>query len=1057
MNNELLQVVSEGEKEMKPRNAIALLCRVVLAAIVVLVLPGLTSFVAAEESSTQIVRLSLEEYNRLMEVARDPKKDPREAPAGYALGTAVVNLTTKTIDNKVTASVDLNLAIEVLEDEWQGVPILPLGTSVQSVTVSGSSAQLISGPKGLIWGVKQKGAYSMNLRYQVNAHRSEGGYSLAVPLPEAAAITMNAQLPGRGLSPAIIPSAGMEASESGSLTQLRATIPSGKGVQIIWQVPSEQGYTISRAHYRGVLNEEAIEWSGELNVQLFGDESLILKLLPTSTTLNDVKLDGESAAILVEKGYFATRVSGKGLHKVVMEFQVPISDANGPPSASLRIPQIPVSRFDLKIEGKKEVTVSPKANVSRTEEGDATISTFYVPMTENVTFTWNEAVPEEIKEEVRTNSTIVHTLFAEEGVLTAQAVMQFEVTRGKTNLVEFEIPSSVQINRITSPAGLVADWRVAPGENGAPNIVSVFLNREVEQRLDLTVDYDQSIVGDKSKEDIHIPLVRARNVHRQRGMVALLSSKELTLKPIEETQLTRVGENQLPAAIRQTVSKTIAHTYKYVEESPVLIVQATKPERKQGKFDAVVNTLISLSDVTMKGSASVEVNVKSGAIMDLQLTLPKNVNFLSLSAPSLRTHKLEAEENSQRIDVFFTQEMEGQFRIELAYERILADADADLLVPTITVNGSEVEQGKIAVEALSAVEVRASRTKQLSSLEPTDLPQQLVLKTTNPILLAYKYVHVDPPYELALKITRHKEIDTQSATIDQAQYRTLITEDGLAVTSAQFMVRNSRKQFLRVALPKDSKVWLAYVDGRAEKPALAEEANEHTGGPDVLIRIINSASGFPVQLIYQSPVDKVGRLGTIDAVLPRPDMVVTQTQWDVYLPDEVSYGTPDTNMKLVSSGGRLSRSAIEAEVSKMAKVADRQVVQPLRLSVPTSGIHFSFEKLYANQSDEDAYFALPYTAGAGRYSAFALIITGTLLLWYGLYIGYRKNFQGAAGSITGGAALLGVMIGYFGVSWQPAVFVSALIAVVGIGFVVAKLYQGSRATTLDVSTEDIEA
>ena len=63
-------------------------------------------------------------------------------------------------------------------------------------------------------------------------------------------------------------------------------------------------------------------------------------------------------------------------------------------------------------------------------------------------------------------------------------------------------------------------------------------------------------------------------------MVALLSSKELTLKPIEETQLTRVGENQLPAAIRQTVSKTIAHTYKYVEESPVLIVKATKPERK---------------------------------------------------------------------------------------------------------------------------------------------------------------------------------------------------------------------------------------------------------------------------------------------------------------------------------------------------------------------------------------------------------------------------------------------------------------------------------------------
>ena len=255
-------------------------------------------------------------------------------------------------------------------------------------------------------------------------------------------------------------------------------------------------------------------------------------------------------------------------------------------------------------------------------------------------------------------------------------------------------------------------------------------------------------------------------------MAALLSSKELALKPIEEKKLTRVGENQLPAGIRQKIEMTIAHTYKYVEAAPTLIVQATKPERKQGKFDAVVNTLLSLSDVTLKGSASIELNVKSGSIMDIQLELPLNVNFLNLNAPSLRSHKVTTENGVQKIDVYFTQEMEGQFRIETNYEKITADSDADLSVPTITVHGAEVEQGRIAVEALSAVEVKASSIKQLSSLEPNELPQQLVLKTTNPILLAYKYVRADTPYELALKITRHKEIDIQSATIDSALYRT---------------------------------------------------------------------------------------------------------------------------------------------------------------------------------------------------------------------------------------------------------------------------------------------
>ena len=125
--------------------------------------------------------------------------------------------------------------------------------------------------------------------------------------------------------------------------------------------------------------------------------------------------------------------------------------------------------------------------------------------------------------------------------------------------------------------------------------------------------------------------------------------------------------------------------------------------------------------------------------------------FLSLSAPSLRTHDVNQKDDGQEIEVQFTQEMEGQFRIEVAYELIMSDTDSSVKVPTIKVNGAEVEQGRIAVEALSAVEVQASETIGLSTVDPTELPQQLILKTTNPILLAYKYVQADPPYSLGLK------------------------------------------------------------------------------------------------------------------------------------------------------------------------------------------------------------------------------------------------------------------------------------------------------------------
>ena len=60
------------------------------------------------------------------------------------------------------------------------------------------------------------------------------------------------------------------------------------------------------------------------------------------------------------------------------------------------------------------------------------------------------------------------------------------------------------------------------------------------------------------------------------------------------------------------------------------------------------------------------------------------------------------------IELAFTQEMEGQFPVEILYERIMAGGEAQAPVPTLSVPAAEVEHGRIAVEALAAVEVRAT-------------------------------------------------------------------------------------------------------------------------------------------------------------------------------------------------------------------------------------------------------------------------------------------------------------------------------------------------------------
>jgi hypothetical protein len=384
--------------------------------------------------------------------------------------------------------------------------------------------------------------------------------------------------------------------------------------------------------------------------------------------------------------------------------------------------------------------------------------------------------------------------------------------------------------------------------------------------------------------------------------------------------------------------------------------------------------------------------------------------------------------------------MEGQFRVKVTYERILADGETEVAVPTIKVRGAEVEQGRIAVEALTAVEVQPSTTEQLSSLDISELPQQLILETTNPILLAYKYVHVDPPYQLKLKIARHKEIDVQSATIDTAHYRTLYTRDGLAVTTANFVLRNSRKQFLKVALPKGAKIWSVFVDGNPEKPALEAGADKN-GTSNVLIKIINSSQGFPVDLIYATEEEKLHVLGKVDGQLPRPDMVATKSIWDVYLPDGLTYGSPDSTMDIVEEAVAMTGEQMQSEVTAAMDQSGGQMVEPLRLSVPASGIRYRFEKLYANQSEEEAEFDIPYTEGGYAIIAHLLTLIGVLLLWAGIFFALRQHQkvsrQLALGGSAVGVVLLIATIGYLGTSPALAIVVTVL-AFAGITALMAR-------------------
>ncbi|MEM9067936.1 MAG: hypothetical protein AAGE52_05495 [Myxococcota bacterium] len=873
---------------------------------------------------------------------------------------ALANMRLEVTVDDARATVVARATVRTFGEDWVLVPLPAVGGIVRA-KVGSAPAELVERAGVLGFPAHGAGTHELEWTYHTSAVRHESGWALALPTGGAGA-ELSAVFRGGVESPLVMPAGSVSTTRSGSDTRLTATVPAGAQAQISWRADAGS-VTLSRARYQGEVVGESMRFSVEMSAELEGSRRVLVPLFPATVALESISVDRTEAAISVENGRFVVPIRGAGRHRIQAVFLVPIARDSGLPSVNLSIASTPVSRFELQLPGDREVEVSPGAGVLSTRRGEDTVARFSVPMSEQVRIQWSEAVPETNEAiETRAHAEIVHVVRPDDGVLGMRAIVTYAISRGAMRRAEVRLPPGVQVNAVENAEGVISDWRVT-GE-GNDRTLTVYLDREVEGSLALDVHYERAWpVATRTTDEFSVPLLRALGVHRQRGMVALLAMNELTLEPRDAAHVTRVGDNQLPTHVRDQLQATVAHTYRYLDEAPVLSAVGATREPEPARFDAQVDTLVSLGDVSTTVASQIEVDVKSGSLSELTLEVPEGLNVLEVSAPSLRRYVLE---DGGQLRVELTQPMEGRFTIELLCDRVTGQEE-ELAMPLLGVAGAEVERGRVGVEALAAFQVDMASAENLSPIDVRELPEPLLLRTDNPILHAYRYAQADAPPRFSVRITRHQEISTRHATVEEARYGTLYTRDGVAVTTARFVVRNRNQQFLRVQLPPDSEVWSARVDGREQTPAL--EAGSDEDEPTVLLNIVSAADAFEVVLTYSTRTSELGTAGRLSAQLPALDIVVTRTLWEVLLPAGVTYAAPSGSLTTVEGGGYggFQRVQIEDESGNASE-----------------GVRYVFSQMYVGSDDEVASFSIPYARGWGAFVARGLSGLGALLLWLGI-------------------------------------------------------------------------
>ena len=107
-------------------------------ALTMMVFAGLVGWVEAQENNANRpgqVQLPLEIYTQLIQQAQP---GDRHAPVNFALGNARVSVTVRSLEPAASAEISVALSIQIFEDEWALVPVLPAGTPVTQATVQGT-------------------------------------------------------------------------------------------------------------------------------------------------------------------------------------------------------------------------------------------------------------------------------------------------------------------------------------------------------------------------------------------------------------------------------------------------------------------------------------------------------------------------------------------------------------------------------------------------------------------------------------------------------------------------------------------------------------------------------------------------------------------------------------------------------------------------------------------------------------------------------------------------------------------------------------------------------
>src|SRR6476646_7316068 len=432
----------------------------------------------------------------------------------------------------------------------------------------------------------------------------------------------------------------------------------------------------------------------------------------------------------------------------------------------------------------------------------------------------------------------------------------------KDGWVRVPIPSGLLVREARLDGKLVS--LVSSSGKGASQLSAVLAHAG---RAVLLLDIALPVNASAGEERISLPstssgVTRASVELPRQGVDVKLSGGLLTEK-------TETGEESKWLAYAHGNEPLTFTWHRKIEDHHI-----TLPLRQRGSL----TQLTSLAEDSTSLYAEVNLEITQGAAKEARIQLPENITINQVSGGMVADWEVKAGE----LVVTFLEPVEQSARFTITGET-KTPRDGHIDISLLRLLNTERDTGGVAVEVLGAGEIKDLKTQGLENADAAELGDYVAARQS-PSMVAFHFRSSDAkaPRSLAVDIARYAQQAVLMANIEEARYRVLLSKEGKRLVQAQYAIRNSQNNFLKITLPSGAAIWSASVNGKPVRPGESKDGS-------LLLPLEKSRAGeeapaFVLEVFYLVRQPAWTDKGKAQLALPAVDLPISRTGLLLYHP-----------------------------------------------------------------------------------------------------------------------------------------------------------------------------